>query len=76
MYLSQLDGDDQLHEVSRAALTAPATPGPPRLTDLLLDGFSLLVTEGRAAAEPTLRQALATFPDEDLPPRKASCGGR
>ena len=75
MYLSQPDGHHQLHEVSRAALAAPASPGPPRLTDLLLDGFSLLVTEGRAAAEPTLRQALATFRSEDLPPEKGLLWG-
>jgi DNA-binding CsgD family transcriptional regulator len=75
MYLSQPDGHHQLHDVSRAALTAPASPGPPRLTDLLLDGFSLLVTEGRAAAEPTLRQALATFRNEDLAPEKGLLWG-
>jgi DNA-binding CsgD family transcriptional regulator len=75
MYLSQPDGRHQLHEVSRAALAAPASPGPPLLTDLLLDGFSLLVTEGRAAAEPTLRQALVSFRSEGLPPEKGFLWG-
>ena len=75
MYLSQHHGNGHLHEVSHAALTAPASDGPPRLTDLLLDGFSLLITEGRTTAEPVLRQALATFHSENLPPEKGLLWG-
>jgi DNA-binding CsgD family transcriptional regulator len=48
-------------DVSRAARTAPPPAGPGRPCDLLLDGFSLLFTEGRSAATPTLRRAVAGF---------------
>ena len=46
---------------------SPAPPGPsprrgpPRPVDLLLDGLALLVTDGPAAAAPTLRQAVDAF---------------
>jgi DNA-binding CsgD family transcriptional regulator/tetratricopeptide (TPR) repeat protein len=50
-----------LPEVSRAVATAPRPPGRPRACDLLLDGFSLVFTEGRAAATPVLRRAIAAF---------------
>ena len=59
MFAGQLGGSGQLREVSEAARAAPASSGPPRLSDLLLDGLSLLVSEGRAAATPTLREAVA-----------------
>jgi DNA-binding CsgD family transcriptional regulator len=48
-------------EVSRAARQAPAAPAPRGAPDLLLDGLALLVTEGRAAGTPLLRQALSAF---------------
>ncbi|GAA4203094.1 AAA family ATPase [Microbispora amethystogenes] len=50
-------GDQEaLMAVSRSVrnLSSPDRPGP---LDLLLDGFALLVTEGRASAAATLRQA-------------------
>jgi DNA-binding CsgD family transcriptional regulator len=75
MYLNQHHGDSRLHEVAHAALAAPVSDGPPRLTDLLLDGFSLLAIEGRAAAGPVLRRALATFHSEDLPAEKGLLWG-
>ena len=59
-------GGDLL-EVSRAARAMPASPRPPRLADLLLDGLSLLVTDGPAAAAPALRQAMRAFADPDAP---------
>ncbi|MFL6121331.1 ATP-binding protein [Actinophytocola sp.] len=48
--------------VSRAVHTLPSpdSPGP---LELLLDGFALLVTDGRAAAAATLRQAAAVLTD-------------
>ncbi|XVU29263.1 AAA family ATPase [Actinoplanes sp. CA-054009] len=51
--------------VSRAVrrLPPPADPGP---LDLLLDGYTLLVTDGRAAAAGTLRRAAAAL--TGLPP--------
>jgi len=49
------------------ALSPP--PGEPRPRDLLLDGFALLITEGHAAATPTLQRAVlavADIPVEDV----------
>jgi tetratricopeptide (TPR) repeat protein len=66
MFAGDFGRSGQLREVSEAARAAPASPDPPRLSDLLLDGFSLLVTEGRASATPTLRRAVAAFPGEEL----------
>ncbi|HEX6523489.1 MAG TPA: AAA family ATPase [Streptosporangiaceae bacterium] len=50
-----------LHEVSRAARSAPPPAGAPQPSDLLLDGLALLVTEGRAEAAPLLRRAARVF---------------
>ena len=55
-----------LREVSLAALTAPQPTSAPRPSDLLLHGFSVLVTEGRAAAAATLRRAVSTFAAEEI----------
>jgi DNA-binding CsgD family transcriptional regulator len=41
-----------------AARSAPRGPRPARPADLLLDGITLLVTEGHAASIPALREAL------------------
>jgi DNA-binding CsgD family transcriptional regulator len=53
---------DALSAVSRAVrdLPPPVDPAP---MDLLLDGFALLVTEGRAAAAATLRRAAEVLID-------------
>jgi DNA-binding CsgD family transcriptional regulator len=50
-----------LLDVSRAARAAPPPAGPPRPSDLLLDGFSQLFTDGRAAGAPVLRRAATGF---------------
>jgi DNA-binding CsgD family transcriptional regulator len=50
-----------LLEVSRAAQAAPQSAGAPRPCDLLLDGLTTMIVQGRAAAEPTLRQAVNVF---------------
>ena len=65
-FAGQLGGSGQLREVSDAARSAPSAVWPTRLSDLLLDGLSMLVTEGRAAATPILRQAVRVLPEEDL----------
>jgi hypothetical protein len=59
-------GGDLL-EVSRAARALPLPERALRAADLLLDGFSLLVTDGPAAAAPVLRQATRAFADPDAP---------
>jgi DNA-binding CsgD family transcriptional regulator len=53
-------------EVAKAALAAPARSMPPSAPDLLLDGLALMVTEGRARATPTLKQAVRAFRNDDL----------
>jgi ATP/maltotriose-dependent transcriptional regulator MalT len=60
---------DVLVEICRAARALPSPPGAPRPLDLLLDGFALLITEGHAAAAPTLQRAvraIADIPVEDV----------
>jgi DNA-binding CsgD family transcriptional regulator/tetratricopeptide (TPR) repeat protein len=53
-------------EVSRAARLAPRPSAPPRAPDLLLDGLALLVTEGRVAGTPLLKQSLSAFRGQDI----------
>jgi DNA-binding CsgD family transcriptional regulator len=45
-------------EAAEAARAAPAGPEPPRAVDVLLDGLAIRLTEGFAAAAPTLTRAL------------------
>ena len=63
----QFAGAGDLHEVSRAALSAPPPAGAPRPPDLLLDGLAVLVTEGRAQAAPLLSRAARVFAEEEIP---------
>jgi DNA-binding CsgD family transcriptional regulator len=57
-------------EVCRAVRALPPRAGPARPVDLLLDGLALLITEGRAAAMPTLRVAARVFAGEGLSARE------
>jgi DNA-binding CsgD family transcriptional regulator len=66
-FAGRLASAGTLVEVSRAALSAPRSTRPLRASDLLLDGLSTLGTEGRAAAAPLLRRAVAAFVDEASP---------
>ena len=54
--------------VLRVAEAARATPPSlsPRAPDLLLDGFTVMITEGHSAAAPLLKQALNVFRDGDI----------
>jgi DNA-binding CsgD family transcriptional regulator len=57
-----------LEEVCRAVRALPRSAAP-RPLDLLLDGFTLLIAEGHAAAVPTLRHAavaVAEIPVEEI----------
>jgi len=56
-----------LAEVSRAARSLPPPPQPPRPADLLLDGLTLLVTDGPTVAAPVLRAAVSAFAGPDVP---------
>jgi DNA-binding CsgD family transcriptional regulator len=58
-----------MREVCRGARSLPRPSDAGRPLDLLLDGLTLLVTEGHAAATPTLQRAakaLADMPVEDI----------
>jgi DNA-binding CsgD family transcriptional regulator len=60
---------DVLVDISRAVLALPPPPDAPIPRDLMLDGFALLITEGHAAAAPTLQRAVravADIPVEDV----------
>jgi DNA-binding CsgD family transcriptional regulator len=48
-------------EAAKAARAVPPAPEPPRPADLLLDGLAVLITEGHAAAAPTLERVLSAF---------------
>jgi DNA-binding CsgD family transcriptional regulator len=64
VYLGPKESCDPV-EVARAALAARRA-GPPRPTDLLLDGVALQLTEGYATAAETLRLALRAFASDDI----------
>ncbi|MCU1656529.1 MAG: LuxR family transcriptional regulator, partial [Pseudonocardiales bacterium] len=65
LYAPRFVTDRALQEVAEAARAAPAASRP-TASDLLLDGQSLLVTEGYAAAAPTLKRAVSAFSAKDL----------
>ena len=66
MFAGQFAGAGSLHEVARAARSAPPPAGAPRPGDLLLDGLAVLVTEGRARAAPLLRRAARVFAEGEI----------
>ena len=55
-----------LREVAEAARHAPRSSCPSRPADLLLDGLTLLITEGHAAGVPVLKRALTAFRGESV----------
>ena len=66
MFAGQFAGAGSLHEVARAARSAPPPAAAPRPPDLLLDALAVLVTEGRARAAPVLRRAARVFAEEEI----------
>jgi DNA-binding CsgD family transcriptional regulator/tetratricopeptide (TPR) repeat protein len=66
MFAGEFARAGDLREVSRAARSARPPPSAPRPSDLLLDGFVVLVTEGRAAAAPMLRRVAQVFAEEEI----------
>ncbi len=55
---SDIDVDGGAAAAAAAARAAPPGPVPPRMVDLLLDSFAIRLTDGYAAAAPTLARAL------------------
>jgi DNA-binding CsgD family transcriptional regulator len=66
MYAGRLATSVGVPEAAAAARAAPSASQPPVASDLLLDGFALLVTEGYAAAATALKQSLSAFASEDI----------
>ena len=66
-FAGHLAGAGDLLAVSRAARALPTPAHPPRLVDLVLDGFALLVIDGPTAATPVLRQATAACAGPAIP---------
>ena len=66
VFAGRLAGAGDLLEVSRAARALPAAADPPRPPDLILDGLTLLVTDGPAAAAPALRHVVSAFTDPGI----------
>jgi DNA-binding CsgD family transcriptional regulator/tetratricopeptide (TPR) repeat protein len=66
LFAGRLARGGGLLEVSRAAASGPAAADPPRPCDLLLDGFALVFTEGRAAASPVLQRATDGFAGSEV----------
>jgi DNA-binding CsgD family transcriptional regulator len=65
LFAGHLARAGEILEISRAARALPPPTQPARPLDLLLDGFALLVTDGPAAAAPTLREAASAFASAD-----------
>jgi DNA-binding CsgD family transcriptional regulator len=55
-----------LREAGEAARAAPPGSEPPDADDVFMDGLALLVTEGHAAAAPTLKRARNAFAGEHV----------
>jgi DNA-binding CsgD family transcriptional regulator len=58
IWAGDLNRPGGVREAAEAARAAPASAGPPRTVDVLLDAFAIRLTEGYAAAVPTLTRAL------------------
>jgi DNA-binding CsgD family transcriptional regulator len=66
LFAGRLVGAGDRLEVSRAARALPAPANPPHPADLVLAGLAMVVTDGSAAAAPTLRHAISAFNDADM----------
>jgi DNA-binding CsgD family transcriptional regulator len=69
-FAGRFAGAGDLDEVSRAARSASLSADASRPSDLLLDGLSVLVTEGRAQAAPLLNRATSVFAGDELSPEE------
>jgi len=58
MWVGDMDSPGGVLAAAEAARAASPGPGPPRVVDVLLDGLAARLTEGYAAAGPTLARAV------------------
>jgi DNA-binding CsgD family transcriptional regulator len=58
MWAADLNSPGGMLDAAEAARAAPPAPEPPRAVDVLLDALAIRLTEGYAAAAPTLIRAL------------------
>jgi DNA-binding CsgD family transcriptional regulator/tetratricopeptide (TPR) repeat protein len=66
LFAGRLATAGSLEDASGAARSAPSPMRPLRPSDLLLDALAMLITEGRIAAAPMLRQATRAFAGADV----------
>jgi len=67
LYAGRFASGGGAKSVAREALSMPsAVPSQMTISDLLISGFAALLTEGRAAAFPDLRRAVATLQANEL----------
>lgn len=64
IFAGRLAQSPTIVDIASAARRAPASPGPPRLVDLLVDGLAVRFTEGHVAGVGPLREALAAVRDQ------------
>ena len=58
MWAGDLDNPNGVRKAAEAARAAPATPAAPRVVDVLLDAMAIRLTDGSAAAAPTMIRAV------------------
>ena len=64
-FSGRLAREASLHVVATAARSAPGPDRPARASDLLLDGLSLLITDGFKSGTSVLKQAISEFRADD-----------
>jgi DNA-binding CsgD family transcriptional regulator len=68
-FAAGLGDDGEVERIAEAARSAPVSPEP-RASDLLLDGLAARLTDGYAAAAPSLKAAMGEFRSPTLPPEE------
>jgi DNA-binding CsgD family transcriptional regulator len=66
MFAGRLADEANARDVATSALAGRRPPGPPRASDLLLEGLALLIAEGPATGTGVMKQALDAFRGEDI----------
>jgi DNA-binding CsgD family transcriptional regulator/tetratricopeptide (TPR) repeat protein len=66
IFAGRLATDRSLRELAQAVRSAPSPSLPERAPELLLEGFTLLVTDGHRAGTPVLKQALSAFRGDQI----------